>query len=148
MQSPVAARILGFAGLIPFVVLAATAALAPEAMARPAREGAIFYGAAILSFMGGCRWGFAAAGLGQGPRFEPLAISVLPALLAWAGLWLGPSTGAAWTAAILVAGFLALFADDVRAERNGETPAWWSSLRAPLTAGATLSLAIAGLSAL
>lgn len=143
MQAPKAARLLGFAGLIPFVGLAA-AALMDNAFVAEAQRGAILYGAIILSFMGGCRWGFACAGLGDGPRFEPLAVSVLPALLAWVGLWLSPDSGAGWTTLLLIGGFIALYADDARAQGRGAAPAWWTSLRLPLTLGATASLAVVG----
>lgn len=145
MSAPKAARLLGFAGLIPFVGLAVLA-LANPSSAAEAQRGAILYGGVILSFMGGCRWGFACAGLGDGPRFEPLAVSVLPALLAWMGLWLSPEAGAGWTTIMLIGGFAALYADDVRAQAKGAAPAWWSSLRLPLTIGATASLALVGVS--
>ena len=147
MQPPSAARLLGYAGLIPFVGLAGVAAVAEPAIAAEAARGAIYYGVAILSFMGGCRWGFASAGLGEGPTFAPLAISVAPALLAWVGLWLSEDAGPAWTATLLIGGFLALYADDVRAQAARAAPAWWTSLRAPLTIGATASLAVIGATA-
>lgn len=148
MDAPIAARMLGYAGLIPFITLAIVALAGGAEVADQARSSAIAYGVAILSFMGGCRWGFAAAGLGEGPQVEPLARSVAPALLGWVALILSPKIGAAGTAMLLIAGFLALYADDRRAQAMGGAPAWWTSLRLPLTAGATLSLAGIGISAL
>lgn len=141
MRAPFAATALGYAGLIPFAAAAAVAAFGDAEAASMAGDAAFYYGAAILSFMGGCRWGFAAAGLGEGPRFAPLAISVAPALLAWAALLLSANAGVAWTSLMLIGGFIALYADDVRATLSGGAPKWWSALRAPLTAGACASLA-------
>ena len=83
--------LLGYAGLIPFVGLAIRAIAGPMEWRTGASTGLLVYGVSILSFMGGCRWGFAAAGLGQGPTLAPLAISVLPALLAWAVMALLPA---------------------------------------------------------
>ena len=146
MRPPIAARVLGYAGLIPFIGLATAAALAPDAeMKQIARDGALTYGVAILSFMGGCRWGFAAAGLGAGPSYLGLGLTVLPALLAWAALWATPWIGASAVALLLAAGFAALYVDDARTQSAGGAPEWWTALRLPLTIGATLSVLAAGL---
>lgn len=146
MRPPMAARVLGYAGLIPFFCLAATAVAAPDPeMQRIARDGALTYGAAILSFMGGCRWGFAAVGLGAGPTYLGLGLTVLPALLAWAALWAMPWIGAPTAALLLAAGFAALYIDDARTQASGGAPEWWTALRLPLTIGAALSTLAAGL---
>ncbi|MEL6316955.1 MAG: DUF3429 domain-containing protein, partial [Pseudomonadota bacterium] len=142
MQTPTAAKLLGFAGLAPFFALALAAA-GGDLQARPvALQGLLLYGGVILSFMGGCRWGFSAAGLGSGPDWAPLGLSVLPALLAWAALWGAPALGAQAAAAVLAAGFVALYLWDVAGARRGETPAWWPALRFPLTIGATAALVV------
>ena len=101
---PKAAWQLGLAGLLPFGALALGVFLGIEG----AQSGLLNYGALILSFMGGCRWGFAAAGLGQGATFGLLGVSVLPALYAWCALLLpfGPA------ALALSVGFLALYVAD------------------------------------
>ena len=145
MRPPIAARVLGYAGLIPFISLAAAAAAAPDPeVQRIARNGALTYAAVILSFMGGCRWGFAAAGLGAGPTYRSLGLTVLPALLAWAALWAVPWIGASLAALLMAAGFAALFLDDVRTQTAGGAPAWWTELRLPLSIGAALSTLAAG----
>ena len=75
---------LGWAGVLPFIALA-LACWWPEA--RDAATAAFLaYGALILSFLGGARWGRAmAAGAGTGQ----FALSVVPSLWAWlAWLWL------------------------------------------------------------
>lgn len=136
-QTPAAARLLGFAGLIPFVGLAAVALVGPEAWRAVAQAALAQYGAIILSFMGGCRWGFAAAGMGRGPAFDLLAISVAPALYAWGVLVAAP---APLDLAMLAAGLAALLAADLALARQGGAPRWWPALRWPLTLVAGLSL--------
>jgi len=106
-----------------------------------AATGLVFYGALILSFMGGCRWGFAAAPLGAGPEYLPLCISVVPALYAWIALMLPMQ----WTALALAVGFVALFLADRVLAHHGGAPTWWPTLRLPLTIGATASLAVGGI---
>ena len=66
--SPPVPLALGLAGAIPFVALAAPVSASiglegvfPEAYRAAAQAG---YGAAILSFLGGTQWGFAASGYG------------------------------------------------------------------------------------
>lgn len=134
--APAPARWLGLAGLAPFLALAALALAGPAAAQAPARELLAIYGAAILSFMGGCRWGFASGGLGEGPGWWPLGVSVVPALLAFAAL----AVGGRGALVILSLGLVALFAADVSLSRAGGAPAWWPALRLPLTVVAALCL--------
>lgn len=134
---PAPALLLGYAGLSPFFGLVA---LAAAGLWDGAAAALLAYGAVILSFMGGCRWGFACAGLGRGPSLVALTISVAPALLGWAALLGRNLLGDAGAATVLAAGFLALYAADVLAARAADAPTWWPKLRAPLTAGAAGSL--------
>jgi len=132
---PVAAARLGLAGLIPFVGLAALAHLAP---ASGARDWLAAYGGVILSFMGGCRWGFAATGLGDGPALRPLALAVAPALFAWLSL----HAPAPFDMELLALGLLVLYLADLKLTKDGGAPGWWPALRLPLTLGATVSLLV------
>lgn len=85
-QAPKPALYLGFSGLIPFMsaplLMAATQSFYPElAYAQ------VVYGAAIVSFLGGVRWGFAIpAGSPAQPDWMNLGNSVIPSLLAWMAL--------------------------------------------------------------
>lgn len=85
-QGPKPALYLGFSGLIPFMsvplLMAATQSFYPElAYAQ------VVYGAAIVSFLGGARWGFAIpAGSPAQPDWMNLGNSVIPSLLAWMAL--------------------------------------------------------------
>lgn len=146
MKPPAAAAQLGYAGLAPFFAAAGAALLGPAEIAEAAMTALLLYGGLILSFMGGCRWGFSAAGLGQGPTLPALALSVAPALWAFAALGLAlveprllsPSLAAL----MLMAAFIALWAADRAAAAAGEAPDWWPALRGPLTTGACLSLGL------
>ena len=84
---PPPAALLGAAGLIPFMGLAVAGHLAPEPWRLPALTALSPYGALILSFMGGAQWGLAVAAGER--RLRPYAVSVIPALLAWALLAAG-----------------------------------------------------------
>ena len=138
---PRAARILGFAGLIPFAFFALAALLADDPWAGAAQRILAQYGAVILAFMGGCRWGFAAAGMGDGPEMTPLLMAVLPAIWAWVAL----SAPGAFGLVILAAGLGALLLGDLTLTRTGGAPAWWPALRWPLTAGASGALLLGAL---
>ncbi|MGF1500690.1 MAG: DUF3429 domain-containing protein [Paracoccaceae bacterium] len=136
-QVPPAALWLGGAGVLPFAGLALLASFGPAGWQGAAVTWLEGYGVAILSFMGGCRWGFAAAGLGRGPDWGPIAGSVVPALYAWA---VAGALAPPWSLALLALGFVALLGADVALTRAGGAPAWWPRLRWPLTAGAAVSL--------
>lgn len=123
------AFLLGLGGLMPFVLLSGllvyggteTIAFATVVLALAA------YSAAILSFLGGIRWG---AALRPVPRQRTqLAFSVLPSLAAWV-LVLVP-------APFVFAGFALCFALqgawDIVAARRRRLPAWFGTLRIGLT---------------
>lgn len=134
---PWAARWLGGAGLIPFILSAALAYTAPDAVDRlRAADAGMFYGAVILSFLGGIRWGLA-----LGPQFArdrnlQIAISVVPSLVGWAALLVAPVIGAL----MLIAGFVGMLLLDALLGREGRAPDWFFGLRLILTTGAVLSL--------
>jgi hypothetical protein len=128
---PVAAA-LGYAGAIPFLAGATGVALA----LLPAGP-LLAYGAVILAFMGGIHWGLGMPGaLPDGRR---LGLSVVPALLGWAALLLGGRHGLL----LLAVAFLGVLALDLAAARSGAAPAWYPSLRVPLTAVVVASLLLA-----
>lgn len=139
---PLPALALGLAGLIPFATLALLGHLGPDAWRPHALSALCSYGAIILSFMGGCRWGLAAAGLGKGPEWGLLGLSVLPALYGWGAMALPLDQ----SKIALALGLLGLLAADLRLTRFGGAPAWWPRLRLPLSLGAVAGL-LAGASA-
>jgi hypothetical protein len=122
---------LGWLGLLPFL-LGALLVLHPDW-----DEAGVFvfrtYGAVILSFLGGVRWGAALAEVrGQGTA---LTIAVLPSLAGWAALLLPPIPGLL----VLAAGFLAVAVLDTRLPPPGLWPAAYRRLRLRLSV-AVLSL--------
>ena len=135
---PPPAAALGVAGLVPFAALSLAATVGPGELVSWSERLLVAYGAIILSFMGGCRWGFAAAGLGDGPTPRQFAVSVIPALYAWVVSLLDFGIAAL----ALAVGFLALYLADSALTRSRGAPAWWPALRLPLTAGAVASLMV------
>ena len=133
---PPAPLVLGLAGLIPFWGLALLlAAHAPFGFRAPEIEfGLATYGAVILSFLGGIRWGLAAAGA-RSETFH-YALSVVPSLVGWALLaapepWRLIGLGLA----VLVSGPI-----DARLVKEGLAPPWLGRLRLILSCGAGVAL--------
>ena len=131
---------LGYAGLIPFVVLAPASLL--DAHHGITWSDALFaYGAVILSFVCALHWGFAMAlpGLDERRRVRTLLWSVVPSLIAWPALLLVPSDAAV----LLVLGFVLHYVQDRRLARTADLPEWYMPLRLRLTTVACIAL-IAG----
>ena len=122
---PPAALVLGAAGLAPFLLGAAAALGLPV----PGPWGRAFmpYAAVILSFMAGIHWGIAMVRDEAGWR--QLGISVGPALVGWASLLVGGASGLV----VLAIAFTALLGYDLAEARAGRAPAWYPTLRWPLT---------------
>lgn len=94
------------------------------------------YSALILSFLGGTWWGLAARHPAQPPNWVWFA-AVAPSLVALASAvpW---AIGTAWPTPSLVLLGLALLASlliDRKLAADGLAPAWWMSLRLPLSVG-------------
>ncbi|XP_033738568.1 LOW QUALITY PROTEIN: transmembrane protein 69-like [Pecten maximus] len=132
-SSPVPALVLGFSGLIPFV--AAPTYLVMNQLFLPDMAFAqMVYGATILSFLGGVRWGMTIPddSILQ-PNWFNLTYSVTPSLVAWAGI-LMPSPFSSLTLMLGLAG--ACYMDMV----SYGYPPWFKGLRFTLTFVAILSL--------
>jgi len=136
---PLAPACLGGAGLLPFVGLALIVWVGPSGWQISALDALAAYAALILSFLGGVRWGLAAAGLGGGPGWLPLGLSVVPSLYAW-GVLFSPDPA---RLVLLSIGFAGLLAADLALTRRGGAPPWWPTLRWPLSVVAAVSLLIA-----
>lgn len=132
---PRAARWLGFAGLLPFVAAAGAGIMPTAPLHDLALQALLAYGAVILSFLGGIRWGLATARADPAALSGPLCLSVLPALLGWFALLVPAATGLM----VLALGFAAMLAADFRLAM---APAWYRSLRLPLSAGAITALLV------
>ena len=135
---PSTALILGLAGLIPFV----SAALASLWLEPAWQEKSSFalgaYGAVILSFLGGVKWGVLLHNKTELQRWMPLVLSVLPSIVAWLALLLTPKPMLIILALALVAQYFL----DTKSVQQNSLPAWYGRLRLVLTAGAVGSLLI------
>lgn len=136
-KSPKPALYLGFAGLIPFVTptlfMAVTECYCPDlAFAQMA------YGASIISFLGGARWGFALPESSPAkPDWINLANSVVPSLLAWVTMLMSDNIIPAATMVIMGLG-ISLHYD---LSLLPTYPSWFKALRSILSAVAFFSLA-------
>ena len=135
---PKSAAWLGGSGVTPFVCLSLAIPFANDALRTQLQFALIAYGAAILSFLGGIRWGIAIA---EAPRTEDwllrrLGLSVMPSLIAWASLLIPAKLGSL----TLVIGLGAMWLLDNFSSRAGELPPWYPSLRWPLTCVAVATL--------
>ena len=137
---PGAALLLGLAGLIPFVAGAASLwSLLPPIGAEAGLKLVIGYGAIILSFLGGIRWGTAIGPYDGARQALEFSASVLGSLAGLAAIFI-PSVPAL---TLLIAGFLMQALWDVTSVEIGRLPAWFGKLRMVLTGGAIISLTTA-----
>jgi hypothetical protein len=139
--------LLGVGGLVPFVGLSLclAAGFAPPLFTDidSVRVALVGYGVAILSFLGGVRWGVALKEdeNGDGKANRDFVISVIPALLGWFA-WFQPSPADLW---LLAAAHLVLGLLDYGLACRVIVQEWYGRLRLALAAGATLSLVLAAL---
>lgn len=129
---PLPARAFGVAGLLPFIagsVLCWTS-VGPSAL--------IAYGAVILSFLGGIRWGVAMQSPDMMQRWDVVGLAMVPSLLAWPALLVPAATGLI----LLGTGLVFQFALDYQWHKVAITPPWFITLRVILTVGAVGSVVI------
>ena len=133
-DGPAPALALGAAGLIPFVSAPAYMLHLNE-FAPMIAQGQMAYGAVILSFLGGVRWGkLVTANSPITPSWFQFTWSVTPSLIAWPAL-LMPSLPAA---SLTIAAGLGLCGYMDLKEPHYQT--WFKGLRIVLTTVAILSL--------
>lgn len=135
---PIAPLALGLAGLIPFWALGLIMSFHMNVFLSPPQVSMALatYGAIIISFLGGIRWGLALSREDSGAHY---AISVLPSLVAWV-LVMAPDP---WRLAGLGLGALVLGPVDMTLVRAGLAPRWFGRLRLLLSTGAGLALLLA-----
>lgn len=140
---PEIALLLGYAGLIPFVVLSMGLWVFPESIQDMLHAPLLSYAAIILSFMGAVHWGLAMSSHDQLDQGQ-MALSIIPPLLAWFASLFPPMINYSF----LILGFAGLCLIDVRFTRLGRLRAWYPRLRIPLTLVVTVSLIFAQLNLL
>jgi hypothetical protein len=139
-QQPVPrlAALLGYAGLIPFVVLSAALWLLPSTYQVFINQALLLYASLILAFMGAVHWGLAMLQADIDYQRQ-LVISVIPALVAWLALFLPEILN--YSVLIIAFALLCLF--DTRMSKTGRAPSWYPRLRSPLTTVVVASLLVA-----
>ena len=135
--TPLMAKVLGYAGLIPFVGLTALLQIV-DVVHQPSVVFALqAYSATILSFLGAIHWGLTMRD--EQPSQGMLIWGVAPSLLAWASLLVPPHLGL-WSMAVAL---WACYAVDFKTYvRLGLTH--WLPMRLILTAVASMCCAWAG----
>lgn len=138
-QMRIAAWVLAVGGLIPFWALSLFL-LAADSGELYERLALVGYGATILAFLGGIRWGAAIIQDSHqtGARRVTLTLSVLPSLAGWLTL-LMPAFIALM---VLIACFILQWVWDYLSVRRGSLPAWFGTLRTAITVGAVVALTI------
>eukprot|EP01122_Echinamoeba_exundans_P010144 TRINITY_DN3728_c0_g1_i2.p1 TRINITY_DN3728_c0_g1~~TRINITY_DN3728_c0_g1_i2.p1 ORF type:complete len:194 (+),score=29.80 TRINITY_DN3728_c0_g1_i2:275-856(+) len=143
---PFWAKLLGAAGLIPFVAGAVGPFVLPMEAAGQVVLMQMTYGATILAFLGAPHWGFAISefkradlpALTSSHQAFRYVYGVVPQLFAWFCLCSPPWHGALG----LLVGLTGAFVADTYAARAGLVPTWYPKLRLPLTMGAVLSIGV------
>ncbi|EIE23627.1 hypothetical protein COCSUDRAFT_66018 [Coccomyxa subellipsoidea C-169] len=143
--APPITKVLGFAGAIPFLALSPPIAQAlpmlPAELVANAALLQIGYGATIASFLGGIHWAMAMAeyggrGLSAVVQAERYLWSVTPCLMAWPAVMLAPGPGS-----LIVGTTLGVvYAVDRHFAAKALLPAWYMSLRLPLTLAAVTGM--------
>lgn len=140
-------RWLGLAGLLPQLAVAAIVFSGDIALRFSALSLGYAYAALILSFLGGLWWGLGAAA--ERPPEWLWVAAIVPSLLAFATAvpW---ATGEPWPGPSMIVLGIALIAAlgvDRALVARSLTPAWWMSLRLPLSLGLGLLTLAIGISA-
>lgn len=137
-RAPAALQVIGYGALVPLVAMAMIVYLTyPSTGADSALRAEIGYGAALLSFIGGIRWGLAVAKGGEYLLFRPLGLATLVMPFAWVVLFVDTRIALA----ALMAGFQLL----LLAERVGPPspmPDWYRALQLPFTILVELALGV------
>ena len=140
---PKAALILGLAGVLPFIVFGLLAITVGGGIVTPKLADTLLigYGAIILSFMAGVRWGLALTAHREDDQALQLTVSVVPSLIAWAACFMPFAYGLP----LLAFTHAALAVWDIRAMHNGRGPVWYAKLRMILASLAVGILVLVGL---
>lgn len=138
---PDAARLLGYAGIVPFFALALAAYFVPAAYELRVFMALKVYAALIITFVGALHWGIAMfqPQLSDSQAWQLYGWGVVPALMAWVLVF--------QSASYALAGFVTLFIVqwlmDRAAARTSTVPPWFQPLRARLTLLVVVALLVA-----
>ena len=121
---------LGFAGLLPFILLTFGCWVAHPGWLGPFIKAQLYYGIVILSFLGGLHWGVTimAGGKDHEETKKALIWGVVPTLIAWCSL-----VDVLVGFVVQVIGFIAAYQIDKRLYQSCGVPGWFINLRLQLT---------------
>ncbi len=131
---------LTLAGFVPFAALAIASMVLEidDPYSGLAVQGLSTYGAVILSFLGGIRWGLVLRQKSTESSAMTLILSVVPALVGWSSLFLAiPTVFVVQALAVLTMGVW-----DYIAGQKGVHEPWFVKLRMTITALVTAALAV------
>lgn len=135
-QMPLSALILGLAGLLPFLGAVMVMQTNLQGYAATAATSLLVYGAVIVSFLGGVRWGVELCNHPAQPRWLTLTSSVVTSLIAWPAVLIGGVAGLL----MLTIAFVFQYLVDARAVSQHQVVGWYRSLRLILTTVVVLCL--------
>ena len=153
MNLPLVIRIMGYAGLIPFVGLALSVQFADSPNDLIALESLIAYVAVIASFLGALHWGACFRTIGQNMRNRWLDHSVwiwgvVPALVSWLAIHVYIPLALLLLAITLIVQRLIDQSTYPYYFANAETAKTFLRMRTHLTLVASFSMAWAGITTL
>lgn len=128
-NAPSSTLVYGLGGLIPFV--AAPVSFLFIGYSANIAFAQLAYGATILAFVGGVKWGYAVGN--NKPTFKDIGLSTIPSLVACVGLLVPQSLGLLVISTGLGA---AVYVDML----TSHYPSWFRALRCLLTSTAVISL--------
>lgn len=135
---PVALWAIALLAMSPFPVAALIFSYGPDHLSRPALTSLLAWSAAVLSFLGGVRWGLETRE--PRPRWMRQAFSALCAVAAWVILLARGAAPDAWILGGFLAAFLVQWLFD---HQTPDTPSRYPLLSTAVTGAACVSLALA-----
>ena len=122
--------IVGYGVLVPLVAMAMVVVMTyPANGVANVLKVEITYGAALLSFLGGIRWGIALMAGAEHLHFRPLAAVTLILPLAWVTIFMQPPVALA----MLMAGYLVVALGERAGGETTPVPLWYHALLKPFT---------------
>ena len=141
---PLPAKIFGFSGLAPFLILTLSAWTFPDPYRLLVFDILVHYAAVILSFVGAVYWGLALCNFNNRSKSEKqmwimFGWSVIPALIAWIATQMVLSAALL----VLILGFVSAFIFDLWSGKREDIPFWYLKLRKSLTLVVVITLSAA-----
>ncbi|HVY02077.1 MAG TPA: DUF3429 domain-containing protein [Caulobacterales bacterium] len=131
---------IGFAALAPLIGAALLAMSSDPETARAALVSFGIYAAAMLSFLGGVRWGLEIARAPNAPNAARLAYATAPSIGGWILAYTVAADPRVAGAAMIFSGLFAVqYVWDRTSAQERLAPAWYPLLREVLTGGAMLA---------